>query len=427
LYAPKYVQRPGAELADDAAARPVVHDEAFSINGAVPGQGSGGGLGPGAGGGGGIGNRRGMAAPAQPAPQAKAAFRTSAGLQTLEQVGGNGDAYRQVAPSTIVASASAGELGELFEYRIAQPVTIRKDESAMLPFLQQAIDSRKLLIYSDHSSPHPTNAAELTNSTGKTLDGGPITVYDGGAYGGEALMETLKAGDKRLISYAVDLGTRITEAFKSKAAVVREVHANRGMMTVQSAMEETRTYTIRNVDQKAKTLILEHPLRDGYTLLNQKPSEKTAAAYRFEISLAADKSQEFAVNEERVFDNSYQITNVTPDFLGVYIQNRTLSDSGRRQLQGISDKKSQIADNDRAIEDNRNQIRDLTSDEDRIRQNINSLNNVSSQQQLVQSYAKQLDAHEQQLAALRDSEMELNKKRATLQAELDKLIDGLTF
>jgi len=39
------------------------------------------------------------------------------------------------------ASASAGELGELFEYRVAQPVTIRKDESAMLPFLQQPIEA----------------------------------------------------------------------------------------------------------------------------------------------------------------------------------------------------------------------------------------------------------------------------------------------
>ena len=127
------------------------------------------------------------------------------------------------APSS--RAPPAGELGELFEYRISQPVTIRKDESAMLPFLQQAIDARKLLIYSTTGSEHPTNAAELTNSTGKTLDGGPITVYDGGAYGGEALMETLKARDKRLISYAVDLGTRITEAFDQKAAVVREIHA----------------------------------------------------------------------------------------------------------------------------------------------------------------------------------------------------------
>src|SRR6202007_2613828 len=145
------------------------------------------------------------------------------------------------------ASALGRELGDLFEYRIAQPVTIRKNESAMLPFLQQPIEARKLLIYSDHSSQHPTNAAELTNSSGKTLDGGPITVYDGGVYGGEALMETLKARDKRLISYAVDLGTRITEAFNSKNAVVREIHASRGSLTVKSSIEETRTYTIRNV------------------------------------------------------------------------------------------------------------------------------------------------------------------------------------
>ena len=183
----------------------------------------------------------------------------------------------QMRKSSIAADVtSSGELGELFEYRIAQPVTIRKDESAMLPFLQQAnFDARKLLIYSLTAGPeHPTNAAELTNSTGKTLDGGPITVYDAGAYGGEALMETLKQGDKRLISYAVDLGTRVTEGFGSKAGVIQEIHVSRGMLSTKIAAEETRTYTARNVDQKAKTLIIEHPLRRDYTLLNQKPMEK---------------------------------------------------------------------------------------------------------------------------------------------------------
>jgi len=417
LYAPKYVQRPTAELADDNAARPVVHDEAFTVNGAVAG--SGGGRGGGA-------VRAGVLGGIMPAPPAapvsgRAYMAAQNSMADLEQA--------KVSPSTIVASASAGELGELFEYRIAQPVTIRKDESAMLPFLQQAIEGRKLLIYSDHSSQHPTNAAELTNTSGKTLDGGPITVYDGGAYGGEALMETLKAGDKRLISYAVDLGTRITDAFNSKNAVVREIHANRGVITTKSAMEETRTYSIRNVDQKAKTLILEHPLRPGYTLLSAKPAEKTASNYRFEIQLAAGATQEFPVTEERVFDQSYQVSNLTPDFLLAYVQNRnlTLSDAARRQLQRIADEKSQIAANDRALQDAQNQISDLTRDEDRIRQNINSLNNVSSQQQLVQNYAKQLDAHEQQLAQLRDHQAELQKKRTALQGDLDKLIEALEF
>src|ERR1017187_2744922 len=144
LYAPKYVQRPSAELADDNAARPVVHDEAFSASAGLAGFGGGGGRG-----GRGVvgGPTGGRPAPPPPAPMQMAMMGRNS-VDQMEQV--------KVAPSTIVASASAGELGELFEYPIAQPVTIRKDESAMLPFLQQAIEGRKLLIYSDHSSQHPT-------------------------------------------------------------------------------------------------------------------------------------------------------------------------------------------------------------------------------------------------------------------------------
>jgi hypothetical protein len=399
LYAPKYVARPEAELADDRAARPVVHEGAFAAtSGAVGGM-----------------LRAAPAPPPRPAVrEERAAFKSLAADELA------------VAPST-VAAAGARELGELFEYRIAQPVTIRKDESAMLPFLQQAIEGRKLLIYSGHSSQHPTNAAELTNITGKTLDGGPITVYDDGAYGGEALMETLKAGDKRLISYAVDLGTRITEAFGSKQAIVREIHANRGIITTKMAAEETRTYTVRNVDSKAKTLIIEHPLRPNYTLLNQKPKEKTATAYRFEIALPANGSQEFPVAEERIHDQAFAVTSLTPDVILEYAGNRALSDAGRKQLQSIAAQKSQLAETDRALQDVERQTRDLTDDENRIRENIRSLNSVSGQQQQVQNYARQLDVCEQQLATLRDRKAELQKKKSALESEIAKMVETLSF
>jgi hypothetical protein len=409
LYAPKYVARPSAELPDDSAARAVVHSGAFEDQKAAAGV--GGVIG---------GNRQEQFARLQKAPPAPAAAPMVA-MST-----GALDA-NLVAPSSVDSAALGRELGDLFEYRIAQPVTIRKNESAMLPFLQQTIDGRKLLIYSDHGSQHPTNAAELSNSSGKTLDGGPITVYDAGAYAGEALMETLKAGDKRLISYAVDPGTRITEAFGSKAVMVREIHANRGMVTTKYAAEETRTYTARNVDQKAKTLIIEHPVRADYTLLSQKPKEKTATNYRFELPLAAGATQEFAVNEERVYEQSIAVTNLTPDILLSYVQNRSLSDSGRRQLQRVADQKRQIAENDRALQDVDAQMRASTTDEGRIRRNIQSLNNVAGQQQQVQTYARQLDTQEQQLASLRDRQAELQKKKSALQGELDKLVEALTF
>jgi hypothetical protein len=408
LYAPKYVNRPSAELADDPAAQAVVHSGGFEEKDkkAVAGFAVGG-----------LANRpmngrREMAA----APAMMAPMMADAAAESVN-----------VVPSSIDAAAVGRELGDLFEYRIGQPVTIRKNESAMLPFLQQTIEGRKLLIYSDHSSQHPTNAAELTNSSGKTLDGGPITVYDAGAYGGEALMETLKASDKRLISYAVDLGTRITEAFGSKGELVREIHASRGIVTTKIAAEETRTYTVRNVDQKAKTLILEHPLRPGYTLLSQKPKEKTATNYRFELQLGAGSTQEFVVNEERVYEQSVAVVNLTPDILVSYLQNRSLTDGGRRQLQRIADQKRLVAENDSALQDVDAQMRGLTADEERVRRNIQSLNNVAGQQQQVQTYARQLDTQEQQMASLRDKQGESQKKKSALQGELDKLMEALSF
>jgi hypothetical protein len=402
LYAPRYVQRPVAELPDDQAAAPVIHAGAYRQS-----EGE---------------ERAGQNRPSEPPALGKPADIAISGVLAATVPGS------PVAPSSIVAQAVAQQMGELFEYRIGEPVTIRKDESAMLPFLQQKIDARKLLIYSSGSgSEHPTNAAELDNSTGKTLDGGPITVFDGGAYGGEALMETLKSGDKRLISYAVDIGTRITEAFGTSAAVVREIHVNNGVLFTKSAIQETRTYTVNNVDRKEKTLIVEHPLRQNYQLLNQKPAAKTAAAYRFEVKLAAGATVAFPVSEETVYDQSYAVSNIAQGSLAVFLSDKALSSAGRKQLQQISDQKARIAEAERALQDIDNQTKSLTATEDRIRQNINSLNNVTGQQQAVQDYARQLGAAEQRLATLSDRRAELQIKRATLASDLDKAINALSF
>ncbi|HVP48505.1 MAG TPA: DUF4139 domain-containing protein, partial [Bryobacteraceae bacterium] len=309
LYEPRYLQRPVAELPEEQALVPMVDTGALDKE------------------------VRDEAVAGLPAPPPQAAFkRLNAPKGTPAGVAGGvigGVAVDRISavPNTTVAPAAAQELGELFEYRISTPVTIRKSESAMLPFLQDKITARKLLIYSDQSSLHPLNAAEITNSTGKTLDGGPITVFDAGAYGGEALMETVKTGDKRLLSYAVDLGTRITTQFDSKGEIVREAHMNRGVLTTRTAAVETRTYTIRNVDQKSKTLIIEHPARPDYTLLERKPTEKTANAYRFEVKLAPDATEKFPVTEERVYNSTFAVTSLTPDVLITYIQNKNLSDA----------------------------------------------------------------------------------------------------
>jgi len=397
LYEPRYVQRPSGELAENRAVAPIVLQGA--MGGAAP-----------------AAAKAFAAAPPAPANRQDRGFRAEEAVSV--------DALRD---SSIAPALNTRDLGELFEYSFSTPVSVKQGESAMLPFLQQKINARKLLIYMESFGLNPMNAAEIANSTGKTLDGGPITVYDANAYAGEALVETLKAGDKRLITYGIDLGARVTTAFNSTRANVREVHFARGVLTTRNSVEETKTYTIKNVDPRRKTVIIEHKQRPGYKLLDMKPMETTADAYRFEVNVGGNATEAFAVREERVYDQTMSVTSLTPDAIATFTQNKALTEVARRQLEQIAQKKRDIAANDGQLRQLQSDLNNLAQDEERQRRNIESLRNVAGQQNLVQQYAGQLAAAEVKLAGLRDQESDLQRKKTALEGELNGLIEKVEF
>ncbi len=424
LDTPRYGARQVAELPEDRAAGPVVYGGSIESEAKLlTGSGSGNGYGPGSGGGAGggwfrsdgthLGNGNVPSAGVvngllQPVPPAQ---------QSVIVDG---------APST-VQGATGATLGELFEYNFAGPVTIKKNQSAMLPFLQDKITARKLLIYNDRDDEHPVNAAEVTNSTSKTLDGGPITVYDGGAYAGEALFETVKTGDKRLIGYAVDYGTRVTSAYESGEQTIREVHAKNGLLQIRYAQRQTRTYTMKNIDAKPKTLILEQAAMDQYSLLSPFPAERTANAYRFEVKLPSSGTEHLKVEQEQVSFNNTTVLSSTPDFLLTIVSNKQLTAQGRKQLQTIAELKRRIAETQASLDSTKSQTGDLNGDQSRLRQNIDSLNRVKGQEDQVRKYSMQLADNETQLAKLRDRTRDLAQRQASLANDLRGLIDRLDF
>ena len=398
LYDPKYIARQTAELAEDKAVGPTVHSGAGARE-AITMQ---------------------KASPVPPSAPLQNRFGRADSLAMAEVV--------STQPSSVSEGGVSREIADLFAYDISSPVTVRKNESVMLPFLQQKITARKLVLYSDSSRPNPFHAAELSNNAGRTLDGGPVTVYDAGTYAGEALVETIKMGDKRLISYGVDLGTRITTNSDSRNDDIREIHIRNGIMTTRAARVQKKTYAIRNVDAREKTLILEHPVRTAFHLIETaKPLETARDVYRFEIKLAPGSSLDFPVTEENVYDNQISVSSVNPDMIAVYVRNRNLTDAARRQLQQVADLKTAIvkADADRRALDN--EIRNIDADQQRNRQNITSLSSVSGQQQQVQDYARKLAEQEGQIAALRVRQNQLDQQKAKYQSDLDALVARLDF
>lgn len=401
LYEPKYVVRPAAELPEDQAAAPVLFESFVEEP------------------------RKAALDAAPPAPAAAGVVPPA--RRMLAQMRAAEAPARESVPSTAAVTTETREVGEWFEYRFSQPVTVRRNESAMLPFLQQKVAARKLLIYSGDARPNPTTAAELSNNSGKTLDGGPITIFDSGAYAGEALMETLKSGDKRLIGYGVEPGVRVSTKADSKSQVVREVRLNRGILTTKTARADLKTYTVRNSTDKARVLIIEHPIRTGYTLLSPKPVETTNNFYRFELKLPPSATTSLSVEEEYVFDTSTSVANLTVDALLVHVRNKNLSETARRQLEKMAELKRQIAAEEAEIRRLQTEIDQMTQDQQRIRENINSLNRVTGQQEQVQRYAKQLADQESRLAALRDQQSAARGKKQALESELNRLIETAAF
>ena len=397
LYPPKYISRLGAELAEEEPVAPTVYKGAVQNKAAPP-----------------------------PPPPPPAAAGVVGGV--ADRVGSTSQTVTVSAETSTIQTGSATEIADLFEYDIATPVTVRKDESVMMPFLQQKISARKLIIYSDDDRDNPFNAAELINNTGKTLDGGPITVFDAGAYAGEALIETVKNSDKRFINYGVDLCTRISTNLDSRNDTVRELHARNGLLITRTAQVQKKTYTVHNVDARAKRLIIEHPVREGYTLIDTaKPIETTTDVYRFEMNLPASGSLDFPVTEERVYDTQTAVSSLNPAGLLVYIRNKSISDNARRQLQQISDTKTQIVNNEAEKRSLTDQETAIARDEERNRQNIASLSNVSGQQQIVQDYARKLSDQETQIAKLRDRAAALDQQHTALQTQLNGMIEKLDF
>ena len=164
------------------------------------------------------------------------------------------------AMAAVEAAASGGALGELFEYKLKQPVTVRRNQSAMVPVVQHDVAVERVSLWSAaRGVAQPLRAVWLTNDTGLTLDGGSLTLVEGGAFAGEGLVEAIKPGEKRFVSYAVDLGVRVTATPQDSGRRVSRIRIASSVMT-QSVEERASTlYTIRNDDATARDVVIEHP------------------------------------------------------------------------------------------------------------------------------------------------------------------------
>jgi hypothetical protein len=368
---------------------------------------------------GGIGGRAPAArstpmAAAPPAPAEKPADAETVGRLNLTQGVGS--------------AASAAKLGDFFQYVIDKPVTLLRQKSALLPIVNKEIEGTRLSIYNEQTQPkYPLLGLRLKNTSGLHLMQGPITVFEGTSYAGDARIMDLEPGEERLLSFAVDLGTEVKAVPSAANGRFVQFKVVKGILYTTTKLHETKTYTIANRNNVERSVLIEHPVRNDYHLVEtdklaetDKPVETARDFYRFEVKIPARKTVSKPVTEERDVRQSILLTNVDDNQLRYYISQSVASEEVRKALTKALSLRGVWSKTQQEIAAKLQQLSSINEDQARLRANMKDM------PQTAAAYKRYLEKFDSQETQIEKIQAEVKELRVTEQKQRHEFEDFLS-
>ncbi len=361
------------------------------------------------------------AAPMSLASVSRAKNRAAGGM------GGGGGAFAgepaMDAAASVSSVASAAKIGELFQYTVGS-VSLPRQRSAMIPIITDPVDVERLSIYNQSVLPrNPLNGARVKNTTGKHLLAGPITVLDGSSYAGDASIDNVPPGQERLVSFGVDLQVVVDATKNTTVSAIQTGRIVKGVVYLTRKNVFTQDYMADNKGDKDKALIIEHPIRHGWKLVEtDAPVETTESLYRFKGKVAAGKASKLTVKEEIVQSEQFAILPSDVGQLDFYSKQGEIPQKVRDVLMKAMQMKAAMIDTQRLMDDQTRRVAQITSEQQRIRDNMKT---VAPNTEYSNRLLKKLNDQENQIEKL---QTELDDSRGTFEKqrrELETYLAGM--
>lgn len=346
-----------------------------------------------------------------------------------ERVPGFGGAPPMAAPramrESVIEMAQGQERGALFDYRIQQPVTILRQQSALVPVVNRTVEAQAVSLYNPANHPrHPFFGVKLTNTTDLTLMEGPVTVYLDGAYGGDAQLETLEPKGERILTYALDLGIEVVQERANFTSQMISVKITNGVLQQRLERRMENLYRLTSRDDKPRTVLVEQPYQDGWELAEPAKFERTPTFYRFPVEVQPRKTATLRVVQKRTDQESFALLEGNEDTIRILAQNQQISEPIRQALSSILNRRRAIRNLEGQIRQQEARIKGITDDQARIRENMRALDRNSD---LYRQYVQKLAQQEREIEGARAEIERLQEQRARAQRELSEYIAGLNL
>ena len=326
----------------------------------------------------------------------------------------------------VETSANASDVGELFQYELKQLVSLPRQKSAMLPIVNESVKAEKVSIYNAgvHSK-HPLNGLRFINSTPVHLMQGPITVFDGGVYAGDARIRDLPPGVERLISYALDLETEVAVANKPQPQRLASLKIVDGVAISTSIVERSHECVAKNSGDRPKRLLIEYPIEAGWKLVApERPAEKTRELYRFAVEAKPGEPAKLEIREQQPLVQRVSVTDLNDDMIALYLSAEALSPEVKAALAELQKRKAELAELTEQHKRVKEQLSNISLEQARIRENMARIDRNSD---LYDRYLKKFSGQEDEIEQLNERAEKLLDQMQTMRQALAEYIAGLNL
>jgi hypothetical protein len=335
---------------------------------------------------------------AAPQAPAGAAFKRSVkdAVKTMTKPGWAVESEKLQLGLGVSTTASAARLGDFFQYAIDRPVNLPRQKSALLPIVNKDVEGTRVSIYNEGTqAKFPLLGLRFKNTSGLHLMQGPITVFEGSNYAGDARILDLQPGEERLLSYALDLGTEVNPVPSSDNGRITEVKAVKGLVHTASKIRETKTYQIKNRNEQERLVLVEHPVRNEFHLVKTvKPCETASDVYRFEVKVPPGKTEALPVTEERIVAETVALNNLNDDQIRHFLSQGVTSAKVKEGLRRAMELRWELAKTQREIQEQERQLKVITDHQARLRANLKEMPATAA---AYKRYLEKFDLQETQI------------------------------
>jgi len=217
-------------------------------------------------------------------------------------------------------------LTEMVMYKLPEPVSIRMQESAVVTIASRRLKAYRVLVYDYKTNEvNAVKSIHLHNDTNMVFAPGSVGVLEGGCFVGQAEFTPMVPGDDQLIPYGQDTSISVIRQCPKALQVDDIIKVNAGKTVQDFAKATHRLYNVtkyhvkNNSSRKVPKFYIDHTASvqyGGFTITTKENAVKAVTGFsRFEFALAPQAELNFEVTEEAEYDEAISGQSKVRDFL----------------------------------------------------------------------------------------------------------------